>query len=630
MFQVIVKQRHNLYLKLFVLVMGAFSTTQSYGDALSDFANSNKWLKALHYEEKSFGQQQSLVDDADFFFSGMEGKKDPQKELKATIRAFEENTAPWGKLRQNVRCSFPFRERLIRENLGITFKKEICTDFEEWKSRLNVKSITLVFSSHYPNNPASLFGHTFLRLNRKETPGEANDLLSYAANFAAITGENDHSIVYMMKGLLGGYLGQYSLSPYYQKVNEYNYAESRDLWEYDLKLTELEVEMIVEHLWELYGQSSFDYYFIDENCSYQILALLEAVRPELKLTKRFHFYAAPLDTLQTVVLSKDILKGWRYRPALRKKLLKEYDALNEKDKKDAQRILKEKGELSLASASTQLLDFLQTNLLFFKIKQKGELDKIQKTLQSKILIERSKRSEKTSEPVFETPRAVHEAHYTSRLKLNGLLKNKKTKGSISFSSFYHDLLSRETGFDPFSRVELLTFDISKNETNHDWQFDKFRAFALTALRPIEPLDYRSSWEASLDFLKLKEYSQSLLYGHGAYGVGLASFFRRDIFAVLADLEFLQGVESPYSNEAMIGVKSVYTGEIFKDFRFKVDFIKNWNVYKRNALVGSKISGSFELGYVFTRALEVRSLVLFEKTQMRTMDRQALLSFALMF
>ena len=37
---------------------------------------------------------------------------------------------------------------------------------------------------------------------------------------------------------------------------------------------------MLKHLWELQG-IAFDYYYFDENCSWQLLGLLEVARPSL-------------------------------------------------------------------------------------------------------------------------------------------------------------------------------------------------------------------------------------------------------------------------------------------------------------------------------------------------------------
>jgi hypothetical protein len=42
----------------------------------------------------------------------------------------------------------------------------------------------------------------------------------------------------------------------------------------------------------------FDYFFLDENCSLQLLALVEAVKPEWRLTSNFSLYAMPIETIK--------------------------------------------------------------------------------------------------------------------------------------------------------------------------------------------------------------------------------------------------------------------------------------------------------------------------------------------
>ncbi len=56
--------------------------------------------------------------------------------------------------------------------------------------------------------------------------------------------------------------------------------EQRDLWEYRTNLTEAEVRRMTLHILEMQGIYT-DYYFLDENCSYDLLFLLEAARPSV-------------------------------------------------------------------------------------------------------------------------------------------------------------------------------------------------------------------------------------------------------------------------------------------------------------------------------------------------------------
>lgn len=94
-------------------------------------------------------------------------------------------------------------------------------------------------------------------------------------------------------GFLGVFEGHFSKLPYYYKVREYADFESRDLWTYELNLTQDQVDEMVEHLWDL-GHTYFDYYFLGENCSYHLMSLLDVVLPDSTLLKALSFYVHPL------------------------------------------------------------------------------------------------------------------------------------------------------------------------------------------------------------------------------------------------------------------------------------------------------------------------------------------------
>ena len=96
---------------------------------------------------------------------------------------------------------------------------------------------------------------------------------NYAAN-----AEQGNAIAYAWFGMTGGFPGTYSMHPYYVKINEYNDMESRDLWEFPLKLSDDELHYVLAHLWEM-SSVYFPYYYLDENCSYHVLSLIDAGAP---------------------------------------------------------------------------------------------------------------------------------------------------------------------------------------------------------------------------------------------------------------------------------------------------------------------------------------------------------------
>ncbi|WP_373001132.1 DUF4105 domain-containing protein [Sulfurimonas sp.] len=260
----------------------------------------------------------SEIDDSRFFLS-KKGKTNAKDELHATLEAllnekrFDDNSTA---------CRFPARKSWLKDQLNITdFPQVSCTEYDKILKRLNPKSATLVFPSAHINSPASMFGHTFLRINS----AYKSKLLSYAINYAADANpDTENGVIFAIKGLFGGYYGKYSLLPYYEKLKEYRDTEQRDIWEYDLNLNEEEVQKMVEHMWELNGTHS-NYYFFTENCSYNMLWFIEIARPSVHLREYFNYQVIPLETAHAS-LSENLIKEEHYRASKRTILLK-YESL---------------------------------------------------------------------------------------------------------------------------------------------------------------------------------------------------------------------------------------------------------------------------------------------------------------
>ena len=200
-------------------------------------ADERYWHLLLHFTGK-----ESEIDDPKFFFT-KNGKTDPQRELHATIDAFYNETT----LDDNSSaCRFPARLEWLKEKLELKDLPIVtCKKYDEIVKKLDPKSVTLVFPAAHINSPASMFGHTFLRINSSYN----SKLLSYAINYsAAADPDKENGFIFAMKGLSGGYYGTYSLLPYYEKLKEYRDTEARDIWEYDLDLTPDETKKMLRHL----------------------------------------------------------------------------------------------------------------------------------------------------------------------------------------------------------------------------------------------------------------------------------------------------------------------------------------------------------------------------------------------
>ncbi len=281
---------------------------------MRQLAESPYWLKLGHYLPRPLLMGwKSTIDSQDFFLADT-GKNDPLAELEATFNAIYHQDAA---IRQSSRCQYPARflwlDRQLQPNLDdreAAQKIAHCHELKQWQYILNPDTMTLVFPTAYMNNPSSAFGHTLLRVNAIDQTRN-KELVAFAINFAAEPDPADNAALFAIKGLIGQYPGQFAVMPYYRKVREYNDIESRDIWEFPLQLSRQEVTRVLWHLWEL-KSAQFDYYFVDENCSYQLLSLLQLAREDLDLVSQFPLYAIPSDTV-TALEQVGLLDSPRYR-----------------------------------------------------------------------------------------------------------------------------------------------------------------------------------------------------------------------------------------------------------------------------------------------------------------------------
>ncbi len=308
---------HTLLSRLFLFTFLLFAnlcgaTAEEYWQKAkeSKLWQERYWHLLLHYNG-----DESEIDDSDFFLSET-GKSDPKEEMRATLFALLNEK----RLDDNATgCRFPARREYLARKLEINddLPKIECREFDEIMEELSPRSVTVVFPTAHINSPASMFGHTFLMINSRYN----SRLLSYAVNYAADADENsENAIVFAFKGLFGGYEGRYSLLPYYEKLKEYRDTESRDIWEYDLNLDRNETMKMVRHIWELNGINS-TYYFFTENCSYNLLWLVEIARPDVRLRERFTYQVIPLETIH-VMREEGLLADVNYRASKRTTLLR--------------------------------------------------------------------------------------------------------------------------------------------------------------------------------------------------------------------------------------------------------------------------------------------------------------------
>lgn len=145
-------------------------------------------------------------------------------------------------------------------------------DLEVFLETFKETKVSLIMTTEYYNAPASALGHTLLIFHN----GVITDH-SQVIHFSAVPNPDDSFLTYISKGISGGYKSYYFREYFFKKKFEYLLKEERDLYIYDLKLSELEILNLKKILFEMQFKD-FDYFFFTENCSYRLLEIINLAR----------------------------------------------------------------------------------------------------------------------------------------------------------------------------------------------------------------------------------------------------------------------------------------------------------------------------------------------------------------
>ncbi len=475
-----------------------------------------EWRRLLHFAPHNLGlANKSEVDDDQFFLSP-NGKEDAQAELDATIRAlFSAKTGD-----EAERCRFIGRKRWLEQQLDFKLPEDDCLRYRKWIDSLNPERVTLILPAAYLNNPASMFGHTFLRVDPKGQ-GRSERLLSYGINYAANT-VDQQGVLYAFKGIFGGYQGYFSILPYYVQVKDYSDLENRDIWEYELALTEPEVRRLLDHLWELRGIAS-DYYFFDENCSYHLLDLLEVARPNLNLKQKFIGPVIPSDTVRAVLENTGLLVHTEFRPSLRSVIAERSAGLSAEERRQAVMLATGDPQSFHAARSSvvnpKTIDTAQdyASFLWFSKPEREAFFK-ERTYQLTAL--RSTLPNPAPAPPPALPPRPEQGHRTARTSLGGGFDEGDAYAQLEFRASYHDLLDPEPGYTKGAQIQLL--NAALRLTDDQLQVERVEVVDILSLGFRNEFFRPISWSVSsgLERLRIRNGHDDLT-GYLRVGGGLA-------------------------------------------------------------------------------------------------------------
>ncbi len=317
-------------------------------DQINELSQDPIWLKLLHYKVGKDEQSEVLTKE---FFLSPNGKQNSAAELLATLDAYSE---PWSAEDNNdthARCRFPARYLWLSSHISLPDyapQPPQCTRLSKWSLPDQVTSTSLFLVSGYLGNPASVFGHSLLKFNTDSKDDQAG-LFDLTVNYGALVPENESTLRYIIYGIGGGYQAGFSDRYFYTQDLVYSRTEFRDIWDYQLRLSNEQQQLLIFHLWEILGKK-FTYYFFHKNCAARLAELLELILEE-PLLDNAHFWYAPVEIfhhLEGVDRSRQeagkdrLIQGIRFIPSVERTLYHRFDQLEKEEKQAVQTVI-EKG-----------------------------------------------------------------------------------------------------------------------------------------------------------------------------------------------------------------------------------------------------------------------------------------------
>ena len=468
----------------------------------SDLARAPRWRALLHHERTLLGSRSAAR--GPHFFLSPRGDRDPAAELEATLLALLDPDARVGD--RPPACAFPARARFLAESLGLApdaLRRADCPELARWLAGLRPRGMTLVFPEAFVDSPASMFGHTLLRIDVAEEDASAN-LLAFAIDFTAET-RGEEGPLYLLKGVLGLYPGRFGLSPYYDKLKLYADWQSRDVWEYRLDLEPEDLELVLLHLWEMQGVD-FPYFFFHDNCSYQLLRLIEVARPDVTLHDGFPLSVVPIDTVRAVTETSVFSGEVAYRPSPARELTHALAGLDRATRRLVLALAKgaalpdgpELRALAPDEAGVVLTAAYDALRWLYLNGQVSEDDS--RTRSHALLVARSRLGATGSaSPVPRPAVRPDEGHGTAMVSLGGGVRDDEGFLELRIRPALHDRLDTEGGFAADSTIRILDTRIRFEPRRGRVRLEELTLVEVRSEPPRDLFFEPISWHVDLGF-----------------------------------------------------------------------------------------------------------------------------------
>jgi len=261
--------------------------------------NQARWKALLHYNNNFNIKNNKFIHTDNL-----------KNELIYTIKSFYNTKSKYKNSNEHPQCLFPARFLFIKKSLNVNkteFPDVNCTAFNTYLQKAPANQISLIYASEKVNNPSSMMGHTFFKLSGMNN---SKRYVEHAVSFYTIINTiNPLKLAY--QNIYAGMQGIFSLRPYQETLLKYLNEEDRNIWEYNLKLTNYERKLMYYHLWEL-KDIKMHYYLTSYNCSTVVYYILSLANPKIYNEKEI--WMTPLETVK-ILYKYNLIKNAKLIPS---------------------------------------------------------------------------------------------------------------------------------------------------------------------------------------------------------------------------------------------------------------------------------------------------------------------------
>jgi len=276
------------------------------------------------------------------------------------------------------------------------------------------------------------------------------------------------------------------------------------------------------HIWELKDIYS-DYYFFDENCSFDLLFLLEAARPSVHLTDAFwgkaKFWVIPSDTVR-IVREQGLVSALGYRQSQAKRIQAIASRMPSTHQDLAQDVVDQKisprtvTEMDIdPQEKVRILDLTAELLQYqFSRKQLQKDDYVHRflpTLQARSTL--GTQDETTA--AITVPVSPDAGHLPGKFGIGGGYRTDSFFTELSWRPAYHDLLDQDDGYIEGAQINFMDIRGRYYFKDDTLVLQRLRLIDIISLSPRDAFFKPVSWKINtgLDQEIMSDGQEKLVY-----------------------------------------------------------------------------------------------------------------------